>query len=457
MAGNSQRRGAMRAPGSKKGPTAGSGGQRRRGLEPKKPTPKAVDREKHPAAKRAKAAEKRAATPRPTSRPDGATSRASKPSANSRSSESTWSASKPPRSTADGGSRPTTGGSRSTTGGSRPTTGGSRSTTGGSRPTTGGSRSATGGSRSATGGSRPTTGGSRSSAGGSRSSAGGSRPTSGGSRSTSGGSRPAAGGQRPSVRASGRPETNEQVYGRNSVVEALRAGVPSNVLHVQADLALDDRIREALELAAERRLPVMEMTRFEMDRMTSHGVHQGLSLTVPPYQYLDPSVLLEIASNTRAASLFVALDGITDPRNLGAVVRSAAAFGAKGILIPERRAAGMGASAWKTSAGAAARVPVSRITNMTRTLLAFRDVGATVIGLAAEGPTSIDQLDSSTMSGAVVVVVGSEGEGLGRLVAKTCDLLVSIPIMSSTESLNAGVAASIALYEIDRLRRTSQS
>ena len=422
MAGNSQRRGAMRAPGSKKGPTAGSGGQRRRGLEPKKPTPKAVDREKHPAAKRAKAAEKRAATPRPTSRPDGATSRASKPSANSRSSESTWSASKPPRSTADGGSRPTTGGSRSTTGGSRPTTGGSRS-----------------------------------SAGGSRSSAGGSRPTSGGSRSTSGGSRPAAGGQRPSVRASGRPETNEQVYGRNSVVEALRAGVPSNVLHVQADLALDDRIREALELAAERRLPVMEMTRFEMDRMTSHGVHQGLSLTVPPYQYLDPSVLLEIASNTRAASLFVALDGITDPRNLGAVVRSAAAFGAKGILIPERRAAGMGASAWKTSAGAAARVPVSRITNMTRTLLAFRDVGATVIGLAAEGPTSIDQLDSSTMSGAVVVVVGSEGEGLGRLVAKTCDLLVSIPIMSSTESLNAGVAASIALYEIDRLRRTSQS
>jgi 23S rRNA (guanosine2251-2'-O)-methyltransferase len=352
MAGNSQRKGAMRNPGSKKGPTVGSGGQRRRGLEPKKPTPKAVEREKHPAAKRAKAAEKRG------SAPAGKSFARSGPARTSQRASS---------------------------------------------------------------------------------------------------ARPTAGGQRPAVRSSARPETNEQVYGRNSVVEALRATVPATALHVQADLALDDRIREALEMAVARKIPVMEMTRFELDRMTSRGVHQGLSLTVPPYKYADPIDMLRTAGDSKVASLFIALDGITDPRNLGAVVRSAAAFGAKGVLIPERRAAGMTASAWKTSAGAASRVPVARITNMSRTLIAFRDVGATVLGLAADGPTTIAGLDPRTLEGSVVLVVGSEGEGLGRLVARTCDLLVSIPISASTESLNAGVAASIALYEVDRLRRSPTS
>jgi 23S rRNA (guanosine2251-2'-O)-methyltransferase len=147
----------------------------------------------------------------------------------------------------------------------------------------------------------------------------------------------------------------------------------------------------------------------------------------------------------------VALDSVTDPRNLGAVVRSAAGFGAHGVLVPERRAAGMTASAWKTSAGAAARVPVAQAVNLTRQLKAYQEAGCMVVGLAADGDVALPDLDLA--DGPLVVVVGSEGKGLSRLVAETCDQLVSIPMASTLESLNAGVAASIALYAIDQRRR----
>ena len=144
------------------------------------------------------------------------------------------------------------------------------------------------------------------------------------------------------------------------------------------------------------------------------------------------------------------LDGVTDPRNLGAVIRSAAGFGAHGVVIPERRAAHITASAWKTSAGAAARVPVARVTNLTRQLKAFQEQGMMVIGLAADGEVNLP--DSQMIDGPVVVVIGSEGKGLSRLVAETCDELVSIPMSTGLESLNAGVAAGIALYAIAQAR-----
>jgi 23S rRNA (guanosine2251-2'-O)-methyltransferase len=146
----------------------------------------------------------------------------------------------------------------------------------------------------------------------------------------------------------------------------------------------------------------------------------------------------------------VALDGVTDPRNLGAVVRSAAAFGSQGVIVPERRAAGMTASAWKVSAGAAARVPVARVTNLNRALAALKDKGLVVVGLAAEGDTELADLDA--LADGVVLVVGSEGKCLSRLVGEACDYTVRIPIASSTESLNAGVAAGIVLYEAARRR-----
>jgi 23S rRNA (guanosine2251-2'-O)-methyltransferase len=147
-------------------------------------------------------------------------------------------------------------------------------------------------------------------------------------------------------------------------------------------------------------------------------------------------------------------DSVTDPRNLGAVVRSAAGFGAHGVLVPERRAAGMTAAAWKTSAGAAARVPVAQAVNLVRQLKAYQDAGCMVVGLAADGDVSLPELvaEGGLADGPLVVVVGSEGSGLGRLVSETCDQLVSIPMANQLESLNAGVAASVTLYAIAQAR-----
>jgi 23S rRNA (guanosine2251-2'-O)-methyltransferase len=152
----------------------------------------------------------------------------------------------------------------------------------------------------------------------------------------------------------------------------------------------------------------------------------------------------------QTAALVVALDNISDPRNLGAVIRSVAAFGGHGVLIPQRRSASVTAVAWRTSAGAAARVPVARATNLNRTLGQWSDAGLAVVGLAADGDTTLDDLDAS---GPMVVVVGSEGKGLSRLVRQSCDAVVSIPMAGRTESLNVSVAAGVVLAEIARQRR----
>lgn len=245
----------------------------------------------------------------------------------------------------------------------------------------------------------------------------------------------------------------EYVAGRNSVVEALRARVPASSLHVAAGIDADDRVREALLLAGDLGIPVVEAGRNELDRVTQGAYHQGLALQVPAYDYLHPDGLLAHAQEQTAPGLLVALDGITDPRNLGAVIRSAAAFGAHGVLVPERRAAGMTAGAWKASAGAAARVRVSRATNLTRTLKDYQKAGFMVAGLAADGDVAVEALELALDP--IVLVVGSEGRGLSRLVGEACDLRVQIPMAAGNESLNAGVAAGIALYEIARLRRTA--
>ena len=243
----------------------------------------------------------------------------------------------------------------------------------------------------------------------------------------------------------------EWVAGRNSVVEALRADMPVSALFVAEGAERDGRLREAFKLAAERGITLGEVSRSEMDRMTGGAVHQGLAARVPPYEYAHPDDLIDAAASAKEPALIVALDSVTDPRNLGAVVRSAAGFGAHGVLIPERRAAGMTASAWKTSAGAAARLPVAQAVNLVRQLKAYQDAGCTVVGLAAEGEISLPAL-GELATGPLVVVVGSEGKGLGRLVTETCDHLVSIPMTNSLESLNAGVAASVTLYAIAQAR-----
>jgi 23S rRNA (guanosine2251-2'-O)-methyltransferase len=240
------------------------------------------------------------------------------------------------------------------------------------------------------------------------------------------------------------------VIGRNPVVEALEAGVPVSTMYVAEGADRDSRLREAFRLVAERGLAVLEAPRAELDRLTGSTAHQGLALHVPPYEYASPGELVDGARDSGEPPLVVALDGVTDPRNLGAIVRSAAAFGAHGVVVPERRAAGMTASAWKTSAGAAVRMPVAQAVNLVRQLKAYQDAGCMVVGLAADGDVSLPELDLAT--GPLVVVVGSEGKGLSRLVAETCDQIVSIPMASTLESLNAGVAASVVLYAIDQAR-----
>jgi 23S rRNA (guanosine2251-2'-O)-methyltransferase len=325
MAGNSQRKGAIRK--SKKGPTVGSGGQRRKQLKGKGPTPKATERDKHPAAKRQRAAAKRA--------------------------EQTGRGAAPGR---------------------------ARST-----------------------------------------------------RSRSGSSAP------------------EYVVGRNAVVEALQAQIPGTALYVAERLGADERVREAVDLANAQSISVLEAPRIELDRLADGLSHQGLILQVPPYEYAHADDLLATASDGGDTPLLVALDHVTDPRNLGAVVRSAAAFGAHGVLVPERRAASMTASAWKTASGAAARVPVARCTNLSRQLAAYQKAGLFVVGLDAGADLAIDEVDATLP---LVVVVGAEGTGLSRLVRDTCDQVAAIPIAAGTESLNASVATGIALYALaqNRLR-----
>lgn len=312
MAGNSQRRGAMRNPGSKKGATVGSGGQRRKALKGKGPTPKATERPHHPAARRKRAAEKRSSTKR------GPADRAA---------------------------------------------------------------------RSST------------------------------------------------------------LMGRNAVLEALRAGIPATALHVQARADADDRWREALRIAVHRQIPLLEVPRMELDRMSDGGVHQGLMLTVPPFAYAEDGDVL-------TGNLVVALDGINDPRNLGAIARSAAAFGASGLIIPSRRSVGVTASSWKASAGALARLPVAQVTNLTRTLENAKRAGFITVGLAGDAAVDLSEMRTDVLSEPVILVVGSEGAGLTRLVAQTCDWLVRIPMGEKTESLNAAVAASIAMYAVAQSRVT---
>lgn len=240
------------------------------------------------------------------------------------------------------------------------------------------------------------------------------------------------------------------VAGRNSVLEALRAGVPATALYVAQRIDSDDRVRESIALAAERGIALLEASRPDLDRLTDDAIHQGLALQVPPYEYSHPDDLLALAAERFETPLLVALDGVTDPRNLGAIVRSTAAFGGHGVIIPERRSASMTAAAWKTSAGAASRIPVARVVNLARSIQDLKKQGVFVLGLDMDGDVELPALELATAP--VCIVVGSEGKGVSRLVGDLCDQIVSIPIQASTESLNAGIAAAVTLYEVARTR-----
>lgn len=245
--------------------------------------------------------------------------------------------------------------------------------------------------------------------------------------------------------------SGEVLSGRNSVAEALRAKIPATALFIAQRIEMDDRVKESMAIANSRGIPLSEVTRQEIDRMTGgDSVHQGIALQVPPYDYKHPMELLDRALSLSQLPLLVALDGITDPRNLGAIIRSVAAFGAHGVVLPQRRSVGVTASAWKTSAGAAARIPVALASNLNQAIKEYKQRGLFVIGLDGDGDVSLPDLKLADRP--LLVVVGSEGKGLSRLVQENCDQVVSIPISAATESLNAGIAASVALYQIAAMR-----
>ncbi|WP_237199840.1 23S rRNA (guanosine(2251)-2'-O)-methyltransferase RlmB [Rothia nasimurium] len=257
-------------------------------------------------------------------------------------------------------------------------------------------------------------------------------------------------------RLGGKRASDELVTGRNSVLEALQTEIPAKTLFIMSRIEVDDRVRDIMTEANKQGLPMLEIGRNELDRLTDHAVHQGVALQIPPYKYPDVGNLVLDTMDRwydkqmSTPPLFVALDGITDPRNLGAIIRSVSAFSGNGVIIPERRSAAMTASAWKTSSGAAARIPVAKATNLTRVIQQAKDAGIFVVGLDGGGDIDLPNLELA--SEPLMIVVGSEGKGLSRLVTENCDQIVSIPISSAMESLNASMAVGISLYEVSRRR-----
>ncbi|MCF2707009.1 23S rRNA (guanosine(2251)-2'-O)-methyltransferase RlmB [Arcanobacterium haemolyticum] len=245
-------------------------------------------------------------------------------------------------------------------------------------------------------------------------------------------------------------EGHELIAGRNPVVEAVRSGIPLTRVFMVGSAISDERVGEVVRTATALGAPLIEVSRTELDKMTDEAVHQGVAIEVPPYDYCDVEDLVERGERHERPGLIVALDSVTDPHNLGAAIRSSSAFGVDGVVIPERRSASVNVTAWKVSAGAVARVPVARVTNLVRTLEKLKSQGYFVVGLDGGGDVSIDELKIADVP--LVVVTGAEGSGLARLTRETCDMIASIPISAELESLNASVATGIALYQIDRLR-----
>ena len=246
---------------------------------------------------------------------------------------------------------------------------------------------------------------------------------------------------RPEKRFDRKQSAQDAVAGKNSVVEALRAKIPAKELVVAIKVELDEKISEAIRLAKNSDLPIKELPRRALDELTGNANHQGIALVIKPFNY---SELDQIIAKAKKPMMLIGLDGITDPHNLGAVVRSAAAFSADGVVIPERRNASMTGSAWKASAGAAARMPIAQVTNLVRSIEDAKKAGCFVIGLDADGDSELSKMNLANES--IYIIVGSEGKGLSRLVREKCDLVVSIAMQSNVESLNASVATAITMH-----------
>jgi len=240
------------------------------------------------------------------------------------------------------------------------------------------------------------------------------------------------------------------VVGAHPVRELLRSGTSIDEIAIAASRDASDVVDEIVDLASAAGVPVRTVDRDELERRAEGMVHQGIVATAPPFAYADLTTVLAAARAAGEAPFLVVLDQVTDPHNLGSIARTAEAVGAHALVIGERRAAGVTPIVEKTAAGALAHLPVVRVTNLVRALKDLRDDHVWVVGLDADTDVSVH--DAALLDEAVAIVVGSEGRGLARLTQEGCDLLVRLPMRGQVGSLNASVAAAVAMYEVARRR-----
>lgn len=238
----------------------------------------------------------------------------------------------------------------------------------------------------------------------------------------------------------------ELIFGVNPVRESLRCGRGAYNLYVQTH-ATDHRVENIIKLAEERGVAVHRREKIDLTKMCASSHHQGIALEVEPFKYADLDELMASIADSGAPGFLLVLDGIQDPHNLGALIRTAACAGIHGVIIPKDRATGVTAAAEKASAGAAETIPVVQVTNIVKTLEALKKAGFWVYGLAGEAAGS---LFDTKFSGSVALVIGGEGEGIRPLVRKQCDVLLLIPQYGGVGSLNASVAGGIAMFEVAR-------
>lgn len=243
-------------------------------------------------------------------------------------------------------------------------------------------------------------------------------------------------------------DREDVIEGRNAVIEALRAGRPIDKIYI-AKGETDKTLGHIASKARERGIPVSDADRRKLDAMSLTHAHQGVIAIAALKEYCTVEDILAIAKERGEAPFIVACDELSDPHNLGAVIRTAECAGVHGIIIPRRRSAGLTSIVAKTSAGAVEHMAVARVANLSAALKGLKDKGLWIYGTAAEGTSELWKTD---LKGAVCIVIGSEGEGMSRLTSECCDYLVSIPMRGQVSSLNASAAAAVLIYEALRQR-----
>ena len=262
--------------------------------------------------------------------------------------------------------------------------------------------------------------------------------------------KPGRSGERPERRGDERAEELSEglIEGRNALTEALKSGRTIDKLYV-AEGSTDRSLARLAALAKEAGAVVVPTDRRKLDLMSPTGAHQGVIAAVAAHEYASVDEILALAAERGEAPLIVICDELSDPHNLGAIMRTAECAGAHGVIIPKRRSVGLTAVVAKTSAGAVEYLPVARVPNIVNTIRELKEKGVWVYGTAADGQSELWKTD---FSGAVALVIGSEGDGMGRLVRECCDFIVSLPMRGQINSLNASAAAAIVMYEVLRQR-----